>query len=118
MINEESFAEVFGTTVPVDELYMPDLEQLVEKWHMDKGLLDVDINAQVAALGEEFGELCHAIAKGTRDDRVDAIGDMMVVLVNIATRDAVTLEECFRHAYLEIKDRTGKTVEGRFLKDV
>ena len=94
-----------------------DLEGFVRNWHHDRGLMEVDVNAQISALGEEFGELCHAIAKGDRAARMDAIGDMMVVLTNIAARDNATLEVCYLAAWIEIKSRTGKTTGGRFIKD-
>jgi len=97
---------------------MKELEEKVRAWHAERGLFDVDINAQVAALGEEFGELCHAIGKGDAVDRRDAIGDMMVVLINIAFRDGVTIEQCLAEAYQEIAGRTGKLVDGRYVKDV
>jgi len=96
---------------------MKELEAKVRAWHAERGLFDVDINAQVAALGEEFGELCHAIGKGTESDRRDAIGDMMVVLINIAFRDGTTIEHCLAGAYHEISQRTGKLVNGRYVKD-
>ena len=41
----------------------------------------------------------------------------MVVLINIAERNGLTLEQCLEHAYNDIKDRTGRMVDGVFVKD-
>jgi len=41
----------------------------------------------------------------------------MVVLVNMVTRNGLTIEECLEYAYNDIKDRTGKMVDGVFVKD-
>jgi hypothetical protein len=50
--------------------------------------------------------------------KLDAIGDQVVVLVNIAERNNVSLEYCWELAYNEIKDRTGTMINGSFVKDV
>ena len=47
----------------------------------------------------------------------EAIGDIIVVLINIATRNNLTLEQCLEVAYNDIKHRTGKMVGGVFVKD-
>ena len=42
---------------------------------------------------------------------------MIVVLINIAERNKVTLEECLLKAWDDIKDRKGKMVDGIFIKE-
>jgi hypothetical protein len=39
------------------------------------------------------------------------------VLINIAHRSKLTLEQCMEHAYNDIKDRKGKMVDGLFVKE-
>ena len=39
------------------------------------------------------------------------------VLLDIAHHYGLTLEECDNHAWDQIKDRTGKTINGEFIKD-
>jgi NTP pyrophosphatase (non-canonical NTP hydrolase) len=51
--------------------------------------------------------------KDIRDD----IGDMIVVLINIAERNNVSLTECLDQAWNDIKDRKGKMVDGIFIKE-
>ena len=47
----------------------------------------------------------------------DAFGDTLVTLIILAAKYGLGLEECLELAYNEIKDRTGKTVGGTFIKD-
>jgi Flp pilus assembly protein TadB len=42
---------------------------------------------------------------------------MMVVLINIAERNGITISECLRVAYNDIKDRKGMMVDGVFVKE-
>lgn len=39
------------------------------------------------------------------------------ILLDIAHHYGLTLEECDNHAWDQIKDRTGKTINGEFIKD-
>ena len=47
----------------------------------------------------------------------DGIGDMMVVLTNLAELCGLTVEECIESAWNEISNRTGKMKNGTFVKD-
>ncbi|HJD15302.1 MAG TPA: MazG-like family protein [Candidatus Enterococcus stercoripullorum] len=60
---------------------MNELIELVEKWSIERKLNVADPNMQQLILWEEFGELNAAIARDNRDDVVDAIGDMCVVMI-------------------------------------
>jgi NTP pyrophosphatase (non-canonical NTP hydrolase) len=95
------------------------LEELVNKiaqWHRDRNLIDGSTDKdQYMKLIQEAGELSDNICKG-RDIR-DDIGDMMVVLINIATRNNLTITECLEAAYNDIKDRKGRMVAGVFVKE-
>ena len=42
---------------------------------------------------------------------------MIVVLINIAERNNLTLEECLESAWQDIKDRKGKMIDGIFIKE-
>ena len=95
------------------------IETLVDKisqWHRDRNLIDgSDDKSQFAKLIQEAGELSDNICKGK--DIKDDIGDMMVVLINIAVRNDITIEECLQVAYDDIKDRKGRMVDGVFIKE-
>lgn len=88
----------------------------IANWHHDRNLVDGATNqSQFMKLISEAGELANNLAKG-KDCR-DDIGDMFVVLVNIAERHGYTIEECLEQAWHDIKDRKGKMINGTFVKD-
>ena len=59
------------------------LEEKVRQWFVDKGLADGDPKKQWLKLQSEFGELCDAILKNDKDEFIDAVGDVMVVLTGL-----------------------------------
>ena len=88
----------------------------VVQWHRDRNLIDGSTDKdQVLKLMQELGELSDSVCKGK--DIKDDIGDMLVVMLNIATRNGVTLSECLARAWDDIKDRKGKMIDGIFVKE-
>ena len=73
--------------------------------------------AQFEKLAEEFGELGRALIEDDQAKFEDAVGDMVVVLTILAAQRDTNIEKCIAGAYDEIKDRTGKMVDGKFVKD-
>ncbi|MEG0123641.1 MazG-like family protein [Enterococcus sp.] len=96
---------------------MDDLIGLVEVWAVDKGLDSADSFKQFAKVAEEFGEIAAALARSDKEELRDAIGDTVVTLIILAKQQGMDLEECLQTAYDVIKGRTGKTVDGLFIKD-
>ena len=98
------------------DLSLSQIDSFVLQWHKDRNLIDGSTDkAQLVKLVEELGELARNIARGKsiKDD----IGDMMVVLCNIAARNRLRLRDCYQEAYDDIKDRKGKMVDGMFVKE-
>ncbi len=92
------------------------LVELCRTWHWDRNLIEGSTDKdQFAKLIQEAGELSDNICKG--EDIRDDIGDMLVVLINIAERNNTTLEECLSLAWDDIKDRKGQMVDGVFIKE-
>jgi len=92
--------------------------QLIRDWAGERGLYTKgDKKTQFCKLMEEAGELGRAILKEDQPEIVDAIGDMVVVLTNMAHLSGTTIEECIDTAYKVISKRTGKMVNGTFVKD-
>ena len=92
--------------------------QLIRDWATKRGLYEGgDTKTQYCKLMEEAGELGRAILKNDQDEFVDAIGDMVVVLTNLAHLGGVSIERCIDSAYNEIKDRKGGMKNGTFVKD-
>ena len=100
-------------TATLDELAMA-----VLAWADERGLIEPE-NAprQMLKVVEELGELTGAMAKDRRDDQKDAIGDVLVTILILAVQLGFSSTECLAHAYNEIANRTGKTVDGVFIKD-
>jgi len=91
---------------------------LIREWASERGLYDKgDSKTQTLKLMEEAGEICRAVLKNDREAIIDGIGDCVVVLTNLAELNNMSIEECIRYAYNEIKDRTGKMDNGTFKKD-
>ncbi len=92
------------------------LEQMVILWHRDRNLINGSTDAaQHTKLVEEVKELETNILLS--QPVIDDIGDCMVVLINIAERNGLSLFDCLSHAYNDIKDRRGKMVAGVFVKE-
>jgi len=91
---------------------------LIRTWATERGLYDKgDTKTQFCKLMEEGGELGRAILKNDNEEFVDAIGDMVVVLTNLAHLGGTTIEQCIDSAYNEIKNRKGKMSNGTFVKN-
>ena len=90
----------------------------VLEWAKERGIL-IPENAtkQMLKLTEEVGELAGAIAKNNKTDQIDAIGDIQVVLIILSEQLGINYKEALKSAYNVIKNRTGKTVNGIFIKD-
>ena len=90
---------------------------LIRDWATEKGIYKSgDAKTQYVKLMEEAGELAQAILKNDEPEVIDAIGDMVVVLTNLAKLRGHNIEDCITSAYSVIKSRTGKMVDGTFVK--
>ena len=96
---------------------MDDLIDKVKQWHHDRNLIEgsTDLQQFNGKLLEEVKELETNILLS--QPIADDIGDILVVLINIATRNNLSLSECLQIAYDDIKDRKGKMVDGVFVKE-
>ena len=105
-----------STTILKESADMVTLTELIKMWHHDRNLIEGATDKdQFAKLIQEAGELSDNICKG--NDIRDDIGDIMVVLINIAERNGITMSECLKTAYNDIKDRKGMMVDGVFVKE-
>ena len=91
---------------------------LIRDWAYERGLYENgDPKTQALKLVEEVGEIARAVLKDDIDEVIDGIGDAVVVLTNLAELHDVSIEECIASAYGVISKRTGKMVNGTFVKD-
>ena len=96
---------------------IPEFDQIRE-WASEKGIYAKgDPKTQLVKLVEEQGEFAKAILNDDQPEIIDALGDMLVVLINLSELSGYKLEECLESAYNVIKKRTGKMIDGTFVKD-
>jgi hypothetical protein len=92
------------------------MQQRIRIWHRDRNLIDGSTDKdQFCKLIQECGELSDNMCKGR--DMKDDIGDIMVVLINIMERNNYSMMDCLETAWIDIKDRKGKMVDGIFVKE-
>jgi len=91
---------------------------LIRNWAATRGLYNEgNSHTQYVKLQEEAGELAKALLKNDKPEIIDAIGDIVVVLTNLAHLEGYDIEYCIDEAYKVIAARTGKMVNGTFVKD-
>jgi NTP pyrophosphatase (non-canonical NTP hydrolase) len=94
------------------------LEALVIEWAKNKGILEkATTAAQANKTMEECQELIDAIQDDNREEIADALGDILVTIIIQAKMQNMSLVECLEGAYNIIAKRTGKMVNGQFVKD-
>ncbi len=109
----EAYFNTDHTPVKTDERF-----DLIRDWAATRGLYQQgNPHTQYVKLQEEAGELAKALLKDDQPEIIDAIGDMVVVLTNLAHQRGVYIEECIQTAYDVINKRTGKMINGTFVKD-
>jgi NTP pyrophosphatase (non-canonical NTP hydrolase) len=97
----------------------------IRDWAHDKKIItEGNVFRQYTKFQEEAGELAKALCKNDKYEAIDAIGDVCVTLVSLAGQLAIlhndpniSMESCINTAYAVIKDRTGKSIDGDFIKD-
>jgi|TARA_R100000084_G_scaffold55365_1_gene23272 NTP pyrophosphatase (non-canonical NTP hydrolase) len=90
----------------------------IRSWAQDRGIYEKgDSKTQFVKLQEESGELAKALLKKDRAEIIDAIGDIVVVLTNLAKLEKLNIEDCIESAYNVICQRKGKMLNGTFVKN-
>ena len=90
----------------------------VSQWAADKDILKKEnASKQLLKVLEEVGETAGALLKSKNDEVKDGIGDSFVTLIILAKQLGLEPADCLEAAWNEIKDRTGKTVNGVFVKN-
>jgi len=115
---EAFLAEPAYAEIKTDQITTNNVFDDIRSWATDKGIYDKgDARTQYLKLMEESGELAEALLKNDKAEIQDAIGDMIVVLTSIAKFEDMFIEDCINSAYDVIAKRTGKMVNGTFVKD-
>ena len=102
---------------PPKQVNLTNYFPLIRDWAQDRGIYDKgNSHTQYVKLMEEAGELAEALLKKDKYEIKDAIGDMVVVLTNLAVLEGMQIENCIESAYNEIANRKGKMENGTFVK--
>ena len=102
---------------PPKQVNLTNYFPLIRDWAQERGIYDKgNSHTQYVKLMEEAGELAEALLKNDRYEIKDAIGDMVVVLTNLAVLEGMQIENCIESAYNEIANRKGKMENGTFVK--
>ncbi len=119
-IDLKTYNELLANTVMYNTMKeksnMNELIKQVEQWSKDKDLHKADPTRQALKVWEESGEVGAALSRNKLDDLKDGIGDTVVTLIILAQQHGWSLQECLQYAYDEIKGRTGRTINGTFIK--
>ena len=90
----------------------------IRDWAKERGIFEKgNIDTQFEKLLEEVNELKDGIENKNDEEIIDAIGDCVVVLTNLANFIDVDIEYCINIAYKVIKNRKGVMKNGHFIRD-
>ena len=116
--NRDMFTEPANTDIRSERPVNTSTFDNIRAWAQVRGIYDEgNTIIQYVKLQEEAGELAKALLNSDHDEVVDAIGDMVVVLTNLAHMEGLKIENCIDSAYNEIKNRKGSMINGTFVKD-
>ena len=88
------------------------------KWADSRNLLDnTDPTRQAMKMVSEVGEFCDEVLKGDFEKQKMEMGDVIVTCILTSHKLGFSIEEALQAALTKIKNRTGKVVNGVFVKD-
>jgi NTP pyrophosphatase (non-canonical NTP hydrolase) len=96
----------------------------VREWKKIRGIgndndvpLETRVQSQMQRVFQEVIEIHDAIVKNDDEEFIDAIGDTIVTLINIADIKGINAEDCLRQSFSVIKLRKGLLSEsGDFVR--
>ena len=96
-----------------------ELEALVIAWATQKGIMQNGTpSAQCDKTLEEVLELSEAIFNDNIEEKIDALGDILVTIIIQAEMQGLKLTDCLESAYNVISKRKGVMRDGQFHKDI
>lgn len=114
VVNDPTYAYDYKPTAACGKCIFPKIRE----WAKERGIFDKgDVKTQYVKLLEEAGEVAKALLADDKAEIKDGIGDMVVVLTNLAHLSGFTIEECIDAAYDVISKRQGSMINGTFVKN-
>lgn len=93
-------------------------KQIIEWAEARKIIPNATPVSQLLKAVSEMGELADAENKNREVEIIDAVGDVLVCLINYCALRDLSITNCLSHAYEQIKDRKGTLLpSGVFLKE-
>ena len=90
----------------------------IRDWAKEIGIYEKGtVRGQFEKLLEEVNELKQGLENENDEEIIDAIGDCVVVLTNLANFIDVDIEYCINIAYKVIENRKGVMKNGHFIRD-
>ena len=95
------------------------LADSVQEWAAARGIYEhSSARAQLLKAFSEMGELADAEIEDDGTAAADAVGDVLVCLINFCAMRDFDITNCLAGAWDEIKDRKGRMIPGgAFVKD-
>ena len=96
------------------------IEMLIIQWSESRKIIpNSNPESQLLKAVSEMGELADATIKKDKEAVIDAVGDVMVCLINYCALQDIHLVDCMEVAYDQIKNRRGTLLpNGVFQKEV
>jgi NTP pyrophosphatase (non-canonical NTP hydrolase) len=96
-----------------------EVELEILRWAEDRRIIpNATPTSQLLKAVSEMGELADAEGKRNRELIRDAVGDVMVCLINYCALRDIDIVSCMADAYDQIKDRRGTLMpDGTFVKE-
>lgn len=103
----------------MEQMRFQELKVAVEAWASERGIYEHSTaTAQLLKAVSEMGELADAHGKRDETGEIDAVGDVLVCLINFCAMRGMDITGCLYAAWEQIKDRKGHMVEGgTFVKE-
>ena len=117
-IYNKAFYEAYYNLIHTPQIHIKyEMFDKIREWASEREIYKKgNSHTQYVKLIEEAGELAQALLKKDSYEVKDAIGDMVVVLTNLAALEGIQIESCIESAYNEIAKRKGKMINGTFVK--
>ncbi len=96
-----------------------DIEMKVIQWSEARRIIpNSSPETQLLKAMSELGELADATIKKDQEAVIDAVGDVLVCMVNYCALQYINLVDCMEVAYDQIKNRKGTLLpNGLFVKE-
>ena len=114
IIPSSLFEKLFLTK---EEGKFKELNNKVIQWAKERDILKIDPIRESLKTSEELLELQNAIMTNDKEEIIDAIGDITVSLIIQSEMQGLDFTDCLNSAFNVIKNRTGKIINGQFVKD-